>query len=587
MRCRLINDDFHSNYGYNLLKSRGVNDVEGYLKPSKEYLINPTLLENIEVGAELYLRVVRSSGKILIVVDSDNDGFTSATIAYKYTKRLNPDIEIDYILHEGKQHGLQDHIEGLMAAGKTYDLIILPDSSSNDYKYHEMLKDINTACLVLDHHITDVELSSNVVVINNQLSPNYPNKDLTGAGVVYQFCRYLDSILGNDWADDYLDLAAWGIIGDMGSVLDTENRYIIYKGMKNIKNKLLLSLMEKQGYSITGSMAPSEQELIDAMNPISTAFYIVPLVNAMIRVGTMDEKKRLFEAFLDGDKMIPSGKRGAKGTLDKAGTEAARECTNARSRQNRILDAAVGAIEAKIFKYDLLENRVLFVRLEEDDDFPSELNGLVAMKLCAKFKRPTIVARLNNEGYDRGSMRGMNQSSLTSFKDFLESSGMFEYVSGHDNAAGVSIQDSSLRQFHAWANEELKDTNFGENVYDVNFIRSASSSDIKDIVADIDRYAGIWGQGNAEPLIHIKDININSSDIQVIGKNADTIKFEKFGVTYIKFHAKELIEKIRKLNGDIRLEVVGKTNMNEWMGRFTPQIMIEDCEFKQSSLADF
>ena len=41
----------------------------------------------------------------------------------------------------------------------------------------------------------------------------------------------------------------------------------------------------------------------------------------MIRVGTMAEKRRLFEAFLDGDKLIPSGKRGAKGTLDKAGVD--------------------------------------------------------------------------------------------------------------------------------------------------------------------------------------------------------------------------------------------------------------------------
>ena len=40
---------------------------------------------------------------------------------------------------------------------------------------------------------------------------------------------------------------------------------------------------------------------------------------------------------------------------------------------------AVGAIEIKIHKYDLLENRILFVRLEDDDRFPSELNGLVAM----------------------------------------------------------------------------------------------------------------------------------------------------------------------------------------------------------------
>jgi single-stranded-DNA-specific exonuclease len=132
------------------------------------------------------------------------------------------------------------------------------------------------------------------------------------------------------------------------------------------------------------------------MNPISVAFYIVPLVNAMIRVGTMDEKKRLFEAFLDGDKLIPSGKRGAKGALEKAGVEAARECSNARNRQNKSLDAAIEKTEIKIHKYDLLENRVLFVRLDEDDTFPSELNGLLAMKLSAKFKRPTIVARLND-----------------------------------------------------------------------------------------------------------------------------------------------------------------------------------------------
>mgnify|MGYP003416379716 FL=1 len=46
-------------------------------------------------------------------------------------------------------------------------------------------------------------------------------------------------------------------------------------------------------------MSPSKQQLIDAMNPISVAFYIVPLVNAMIRVGTMDEKRRLFEAFIE------------------------------------------------------------------------------------------------------------------------------------------------------------------------------------------------------------------------------------------------------------------------------------------------
>ena len=493
MKTRLINENFKSDYTANLLRSRGVDDVEKYYEPTADALQDPRDLENIADAAALLHATLMGGHRILIVVDSDNDGFTSATIMYNYIKDMAPNAEIDYVLHEGKQHGLQDHIKNLMDEDKNYGLIILPDSSSNDYVYHEQLKEINCAVLVLDHHLTDTELSSNAVVVNNQLSPRYKNKELTGAGVVYQFCRYLDMVYGVSYAQKYMDLAAWGIIGDMGSMLELENRYIVREGLKNINNKLLEALMEKQAYSITGVMGASRQQIVDALNPISVAFYIVPLVNAMIRVGTMAEKTRLFEAFLDGDKMIPSGKRGAKGTLDKAGTEAARECSNARNRQNKSLDEAVFAAEAKIHKYDLLENRILFVRLDEDDTFPSELNGLLAMKLSAKFKRPTIVARLNNEGYNRGSMRGLNQSELVSFKDFLTESGMFEYVQGHDNAAGCSIPDSMLSKFHKWANEALVDIDFGENCYDVNFERIAADEDIKDLILDIGAHNGIWG----------------------------------------------------------------------------------------------
>lgn len=583
MKVKLINDDIRSDYVDSLLRSRGIENPADYYTPHSGFLQAPNALENIERGAYVLAGSVAAGEEILIVVDSDNDGFTSATIMYNYLKDWMPDCKIDYILHEGKQHGLQDHIKALLDGGKHYGLIILPDSSSNDYVYHEQLNDIGTSVLVLDHHITDTELSENAVVINNQLSPNYRNKELTGAGIVYQFCRYLDSKLGFSYADKYMDLAAWGIIGDMGSMLELENRYIVKEGLKNINNKLLWALMEKQAYSITGIIGPTREQLIEAMNPISVAFYIVPLVNAMIRVGTMEEKKRLFEAFLDGDKLIPSGKRGAKGTLEKAGVEAARECSNARNRQNKSLDNAMDATEIKIHKYDLLENRVLFVRLDEDDTFPAELNGLLAMKLSAKFKRPTIVARLNEQGFNRGSMRGLNQSELASFKDFLTESNMFEYVQGHDNAAGCSIPNASLANFHRWANEALANIDFGENCYDVNFNRIAADADLADIILDIGGHNGIWGQQNPEPLIHVTDINISASDVQVMGKNKDTVKFEKFGVAYIKFHAKDLIEQLKQYSS-MKIEVVGRANANEWCGRITPQIFIEDIEVKDNAL---
>ena len=566
MKYRLVNPELNSPYLENLLRERGIEDVKEYIKPTQNYLNDPAKLDNIEKGAELYLNVIKHNGNILIVVDSDCDGFTSATIIYQYTKKIAPEIKISYLLHEGKQHGLQDHIDTILDKGDSYDLIILPDSSSNDYKYHEQLKDIRIPALVLDHHLTDVEISDNAVVINNQLSKNYPNKELTGAGVTYQFCRYIDNLLKVDYADYFMDLAAWGIIGDMGSVLEMENRYIIEKGLSNIHNFFFQTLIDKQSYSMN-----------DKVNSTTVAFYIVPLINAMIRVGTMEEKERLFGAFIDGTKKVSSNKRGAKGTEELLAVESARECTNAKNRQNKIKDNAVDSLEAKIYKLGLIDNKVLFVRLDDDDDFPSELNGLVAMQLSAKFKKPTIVARLNEEGFIRGSARGLNESELSDFKTFLTDSGYFEYALGHANAFGCSINNKYLSDFHNYANDKLKDIDFGENVYDVNFISSANNKELEKIVNDLGSYPQLWGQHNPEPLIYIKDINLTPNDIQIIGKNKDTVKFEKFGITYIQFHAKQLIEDLSNLN-DIKMEIVGKANINEWMGRITPQVFIEGYE---------
>ena len=589
MKINLINENYSDNYVANLLMARGVESVEDYFHPTDKYLQSPDALKNIRLAAALYTRVVMNNGRILIVVDSDNDGYTSAAIIYQYTVRMNSNCHVDYWLHEGKQHGLQDHIDKLMEDNCEYDLIILPDSSSNDAHYHDMLDTIGTPCLILDHHLTDVKLSDNAVVVNNQLSPNYINKELTGAGVVYQFCRYVDSLLGQKWADDYLDLAAWGIIGDMGSMISMENRYIVEKGLSEqyIKNDFFKCLLNKQAYSITGKQNASWSEIVDATNAISVAFYIVPMVNAMIRVGTMPEKERLFLAFIKGDEMVPCGKRGAKGTMERVDIESARECTNAKNKQNKMKEAAVDRLEAKIFKYDLLENKILFVRLDEDDDFPSEMNGLIAMQLSAKYKRPTIVARLNNQGFDRGSARGMNQSELKDFRQFLLNTEMFEYAQGHANAFGVSIPDCKLRDFHAYANAALRTIDFGENVYDVNFIRDSKAADLNRLVIELGGAGDIWGQNNPQPLVYVHNILVNPSNIRVMGANQDTVKIEADGMSYLRFHAKDLIEDLKDIHEPFYLEVVGKPNLNEWMGRVTPQMFIEDYEIKKANQFNF
>ena len=90
-----------------------------------------------------------------------------------------------------------------------FDLILIPDAGSNDYEAHAALKNKNIDTIILDHHLAD-KISDDAIVINNQLS-DYPNKELSGVGVVYQFCRYIDEKMQTNYADYYLDLVALGL----------------------------------------------------------------------------------------------------------------------------------------------------------------------------------------------------------------------------------------------------------------------------------------------------------------------------------------------------------------------------------------
>lgn len=136
---------------------------------------------------------------------------------------------------------------------------------------------------------------------------DYPTKSLCGAGVVYKFCQYIDSLLGTNYSDDILDLVALGLIGDVMDIRDFETKHLVDKGLAHPQNPFFTTMIEKQAFSLKGELTP-----------IGVAFYIVPFVNATVRMGTNDEKMLVFESLLDfkGREMIPSTKRGAKGEFE-------------------------------------------------------------------------------------------------------------------------------------------------------------------------------------------------------------------------------------------------------------------------------
>ena len=561
MKIKLVNDNITSDYTKNLLRSRGVDNVDEFLLPSEKNLQSWEDLDNIKLGVDLVKNTINDKKPYAILIDPDNDGFTSFAILYQYLKRLNPEKEIEYFVHSAKQHGLEDTYQ--VFQDKEYSVVFLPDSSSNDGVF---AKEINAPICVIDHHEIDNEPSDNMIVINNQSSAKYKNKYLSGAGMVWQFCRAMDYYFGHEWAYDYTDLAAVGICGDAMSGLEIENQYIWSYGFSHINNFFLKTLIDKQNFSMKG-----------IVNPTTVAFYISPLLNAVTRVGTTEEKLHMAEAFINGEKLIPSNKKGHKGELVALAAEATRECVNAKSRQARILDNIEEKIDIKINKKDLLINKVLFVELDDDDDFPSTLNGLLATRLTNKYSRPAIVARANDDGYIRGSARAIKTENMDSFKQYLEESEMFEYVLGHPLAFGCSISNYNLDKFFSYSNDSLKDVELGEKCYSVNFIRDAMDNDIDNLIRDVGEYGYIWSNQNDEPTLYIDNIILSTNEIQIIGTNRDTVKFIKNGITYIKFKANELIDELSGMK-DIIMKIVGRCNINEWNGIKNPQIIIDDYE---------
>ncbi len=567
-----------------ILKDRGVKNIENFLNPSEACELNPYDLDNIKDAAILLLKHLKQENRILFIIDADTDGYTSSSILWLYIKSIYPNANLSFSVHEHKQHGLNDKIEWI-EAHPDYELVMMPDASSFDVKEHQILSDLGIDCIVLDHHnqLYDeagnpiISIAPRTIVVNNQLSNNYKNKSLCGAGVAYKFCEVLDDILNIQQAKKYIDLAALGEIADVMDRTDTETNYIIIEGLRNIQNKGFQTLIESQSYSLKEKATYPYLNI----NAIDIAFYIAPLINALTRVGTIEEKRNLFYCFIEPDKLVPSTKRGAKaGDTETAAEQTARVGKNAKARQDKIKEKAIDTIEFKIQKDGLNENNIIIVEVMPEDNIPQEMSGLIAMGIVSRYNRPCLILRRNSNDELQGSARGNeNFAALPSLKTFLEESGYFDYAAGHLNAFGAGLKASRMNDFINYANTVLNAEDF-ENCYIVDYILD-SSEDNYNLLHVLAANPQYFGNHIDEIKVVVKNIPLNS--IQVMGSNKDCIKISHNKIDYVKFKDLKFIDKI--LNNRLKkLNVLVSLNLNTYAGNTTLQGFIRDYELVDTNV---
>lgn len=385
----------------------------------------------------------------------------------------------------------------------------------------------------------------------------------------------MDSICGTAYADNYLDIVATGLVGDMMDIRDFETHYLIQQGLQrsSLRNPFIKGMADKNAYQLGRG----------DLSPIGVAFYIVPLVNAITRMGTQDEKQILFESMLEWKAydLIPSTKRGCKGQEETRLEQALRVCTNVKNRQTRTRDAEVEQIENIIQEKNLLQHKLLVIKLE-DMQVDRGITGLIANELMSKYKRPVILLSktVNNEQDAwEGSARGYEKSKLNDFRQFVRDSNLVFLAEGHANAFGFGIYEKDFEDFIIWSDNQLKDIEFSPS-YKVDFIYSMSDINSKDIL-ELGNSKYLWGQNIDEPLIAVENVAVTNDMISLMSRDKNpTLKIQLLnGVTCIKFKSsEEELEDLSSELGCVSINLIGKPEVNRYFGSVTPQIIITDYE---------
>ena len=570
-----------------LLEMRGVADPLSLLRVDSghycDYYNSAYEFSHMEEALDLlWKHLDNESSHIHLIFDVDVDGLTSGALYYLWHKERYPHIPITFDCNEGKRHGLNfDIVERIP---KETTLLIIPDSSSSDVIFHEELYSAGYDILILDHHEFDTMQPTSAVIVNC-MDGKYPNTNLTGVGVVYKFLEQYELDLAHDLKhlDSLLPLVTLGQLADLADVRNLETRGLCLQGLEDFaENNLLLKvIIEEQEYSMKGEC-----------NFTTISWYVAPLMNAIFRQGTLEDRIDLFKAICNfEEERVYTPQRKTKDNPNKEPIVESlqkniiRRAKSIKSHQDNEVKKEVKEIQSMVDETD----KVIIVDITGIVS-PGH-SGLIANRLAHQYKRPVIL--VNDKG---GSGRGYDEHPIENFNEWISQSGLIE-CSGHGNAFGITFAREQIPQLKEWCNEQLQDVDT-EPIWHVDFefdISKLKESHVK----RVGQFNSSWGGfGMEEPLFAITGIQIETGDIQRLGAKATMMKFttEINGqeISFIRpFTGDEVYKEFicenakrrgisRDSVGNKKIEVtlIGKFRINEFGGKQFAQVEIVEFDTK-------
>ena len=546
----------------------GEEAVDRYLNGTISDLYDGMLMKDMDKAIDILKEKILEDKKIRVIGDYDIDGVNATYILLEGLERLGADVDSDIPDRISDGYGLNRHlVERAYEAG--VDTLITCDNgiaAADEIAYG---KEKGMTVIVTDHHEVpfdeqDGEKRYRIPPADAVMDPKqpdclYPFKGLCGAAVAYKMMEALWESMGKDSADldDLIENVAIATIGDVMD-LEDENRIFVKEGLQMLrrtKNPGLKALIECTGIDK------------NSLNSYHIGFVLGPCINASGRLDTAKRALELLRAGTQKEADILAGDLKALNDSRKDMTE-----------------EAVKQAEEQVETTTISKDKVLVVYLP---DCHESLAGIVAGRIRENYYKPVFVLTDAEEGV-KGSGRSIDGYHM--YEELNKCKELLTKFGGHRLAAGLSLPKENVGKFREMLNKNctLTEEEMKEKVtIDMEMPFGCVT---EGLVKELELLEP-FGKGNTKPVFAARDVTLLGA--RILGKNRNVLKLQVQDVNGCRIeamlfhHADDFLGKLEEQYGkteveallkgrgrQIRISMTYYPDINEYMGKKTPQIVV-------------
>ena len=546
----------------------GEEAVDRYLNGTISDLYDGMLMKDMDKAIDILKEKILEDKKIRVIGDYDIDGVNATYILLEGLERLGADVDSDIPDRISDGYGLNRHlVERAYEAG--VDTLITCDNgiaAADEIAYG---KEMGMTVIVTDHHEVpfdehDGEKRYRIPPADAVMDPKqpdclYPFKGLCGAAVAYKMMEALWESMGKDSADldDLIENVAIATIGDVMD-LEDENRIFVKEGLQMLrrtKNPGLKALIECTGIDK------------NSLNSYHIGFVLGPCINASGRLDTAKRALELLRAGTQKEADILAGDLKALNDSRKDMTE-----------------EAVKQAEEQVETTTISKDKVLVVYLP---DCHESLAGIVAGRIRENYYKPVFVLTDAEEGV-KGSGRSIDGYHM--YEELNKCKELLTKFGGHRLAAGLSLPKENVGKFREMLNKNCTLTE-EEMKEKVTIDREMPFGCVTEGLVKELELLEPFGKGNTKPVFAARDVTLLGA--RILGKDRNVLKLQVQDVNGCRIeamlfhHADDFLGKLEEQYGkteveallkgrgrQIRISMTYYPDINEYMGKKTPQIVV-------------